>query len=201
MPLIFRPAESRDVDQAVPLIYSSGPAAFDYAFKRAGVTAEDFLRAAFVDGAGMFGFPRHWVGEMGGRVVAAGTGYSGEVNLRNMLTATRQIMLCYGPVSAVPVMLNGLRLERIIQPPPKQTYYLAHLGVNPDLRGEGIGTRLVEHLLKLGRAAGFQRAALDVAVSNPLAQALYERLGFVLEEERVSTLDGIANHRFMTRAL
>lgn len=201
MPLIFRPAESRDVDQAVPLIYSSGPAAFDYAFKRAGVTAEDFLRAAFVDGAGMFGYPRHWVGEMGGRVVAAGTGYSGEVNLRNMLAATRQIMLCYGPVSAVPVMLNGLRLERIIQPPPKQTYYLAHLGVNPDLRGEGIGTRLVEHLLKLGRAAGFQWAALDVAVSNPLAQALYERLGFVLEEERVSTLDGIANHRYMTRPL
>ena len=110
-------------------------------------------------------------------------------------------MLCYGPVSAVPVMFNGLRLEQIIQPPPKQTYYLAHLGVAEGVRGEGIGTRLVEHLLKLGRAAGFQRAALDVAASNPLAQALYERLGFAMVKERVSTLEGIANHRFMTRPL
>lgn len=201
MPLKFRPAEPRDAEQAVPLIYSSGPAAFDYVFKRAGLSAEGFLHAAFVDGGGMFGYPRHWVGELGGKVVAAGTGYSGELNLRNMLTATRQIMLCYGPVSAVPVMFNGLRLEQIIQPPPKQTYYLAHLGVAEGVRGEGIGTRLVEHLLKLGRAAGFTQAALDVAASNPLAQALYERLGFAMVEERVSTLEGIANHRFMTRPL
>ena len=201
MPLKFRPAEPRDAEQVVPLIYSSGPAAFDYAFRRAGLTAEGFLQAAFVDGAGMFGYPRHWVGELGGKVVATGTGYSGEVNLRNMLSATRQIMLCYGPISAFPVMFNGLRLEQIILPPPRQTYYLAHLGVAESMRGEGIGTRLVEHLLKLGRAAGFQRAALDVAASNPQAQALYERLGFVVEDERVSRLSGIANHRFMTRAL
>ncbi|MBF7730964.1 GNAT family N-acetyltransferase [Pseudomonas sp. N040] len=201
MPLKFRPAESRDAEQAVPLIYSSGAAAFDYVFKRAGLSAEDFLRAAFVDGSGMFGYPRHWVGELGGRVVATGTGYSGELNLRNMLSATRQILLCYGPVSALPVMLNGLRLERIIQPPPRQTYYLAHLGVAEDLRSQGIGTRLVEHLLKLGRAAGFTQAALDVAASNPQAQELYERLGFAVVAERVSSLDGIANHRYMTRAL
>ena len=201
MPLIFRPAEPRDVEQAVPLIYSSGPAAFDYVFKRAGLTAEGFLHAAFTDGGGMFGYHRHWVGELSGKVVAAGTGYSGEVNLRNMLTATRQIMLCYGPVSAVPVMLNGLRLEKIILPPPKKTFYLAHLGVAEGMRGEGIGSRLVEHLLKLGRSAGFQLAALDVSAGNPQAQALYERLGFSVVTERVSTLAGIANHRYMSKAL
>lgn len=201
MPLKFRPAEPRDAEQAVPLIYSSGPAAFDYVFKRAGLDAKGFLHAAFTDGGGMFGYPRHWVGERGGKVVAAGTGYSGEVNVRNMLIATRQILLCYGPVSAVPVMIKGLRLEQLIQPPPKQTFYLAHLGVAESLRGEGIGSRLVEHLLKLGRSAGFKLAALDVAASNPQAQALYERLGFSVAEERVSTLAGIANHRYMTRAL
>ena len=73
MPLKFRPAEPRDAEQAVPLIYSSGPAAFDYAFRRAGLTAEGFLQAAFVDGAGMFGYPRHWVGELGGYVFGRGS--------------------------------------------------------------------------------------------------------------------------------
>lgn len=201
MPLKFRPAEPRDAEQAVPLIYSSGPAAFDYVFQRAGLSAEGFLHAAFIDGGGMFGYPRHWVGELGGKVVAAGTGYSGELNLRNTLTASRQILLCYGPVSAVPVMLNGLRLEKLIQPPPKKTFYLAHLGVAEGMRGEGIGTRLVEHLLKLGRSAGFRIAALDVSAKNPQAQALYERLGFSVVEERISTLPGIANHRYMTKPL
>jgi ribosomal protein S18 acetylase RimI-like enzyme len=201
MSLKFRPAEPRDADQTVPLIYSSGPAAFDFVFKRAGLGAGDFLHAAFTDGGGMFGYHRHWVGEVAGKVVAAGTGYSGELNLRNALTATRQILLCYGPVSTVPVLLNGLRLEKIIQPPPKKTFYLAHLGVAEGVRGEGIGTRLVEHLLKLGRSAGFDLAALDVAATNPQAQSLYERLGFSVVEERVSTLTGIANHRYMTRPL
>ena len=201
MPLIFRPAEPRDAEQAVPLIYSSGPAAFEFVFKRAGLTAEGFLHGAFVDGGGMFGYHRHWVGEVDGKVVAAGTGYSGELNLRNMLTATRQIMFSYGPVSVLPVMLNGLRLEKLIQPPARQTFYLAHLGVAQGMRGEGIGTQLVQHLLKLGRSAGFQLAALDVAASNPQAQALYERLGFAVVEERASTLPGIANHRYMTRAV
>ena len=199
MSLKFRPAEARDAGQAVPLIYSSGPAAFDFVFKRAGLSAEDFLLTAFADGDGMFGYPRHWVGEVEGKVVAAGTGYSGELNLRNSLTASRQILRCYGPVSAVPVMLNGLRVEGVIQPPPKKTYYLAHLGVAEEVRGEGIGTQLIEHLLKLGSAAGFQLAALDVAASNPQAQALYERLGFGVIDERVSTLTGVADHRYMTK--
>ncbi len=201
MSLIFRPAEPQDAELAVPLIYSSGPAAFDYAFRRAGVTAEDFLRGAFVDGGGMFGYPRHWVGVLDGRVVAIGTAYSGELNLGNSLTAARQILLCYGPLSAVAVIRRGLQLERIIQPPPKKTFYLAHLGVASGLRGQGIGSQLVGHLLQLGRAAGFRQAALDVAASNPLAQALYERLGFSLVEERASALPGIAAHRFMRRAL
>jgi ribosomal protein S18 acetylase RimI-like enzyme len=201
MPLIFRPARAGDAAQAVALIYSSGPAAFDYVFERAGAGAEDFLRMAFVDGRGMFGYPRHWVGELDGRVVASGTAFSGELNARNALTALRQILLCYGPLSSVPVLRRGLQVERVIPPPPKQTFYLAHLGVDPQLRGQGIGTQLVGHFLQMGRAAGFAVAALDVAASNPQAQALYERLGFSVSEERPSALPGVAPHRFMQRAL
>lgn len=198
--LTFRRAEARDVEQAVPLIHSSGPAAFDHAFARAGITAQAFLAHAFVDGRGMFGHPRHVVGEHEGQVVAAGTGFAGEHNLGNTLTAARQILRCYG-LRALPVMIAGLRLERIIRPPPRDVFYLAHLGVAPGQRGAGFGTQLVEHLLELGRASGFARAGLDVATTNPRAQALYERMGFVVEVERVSTIPGIANHRFMTRAL
>ena len=76
MSLHFRPARAEDVDAAIPLIYSSGPAAFDYVF--AGTpkgSAQDFLRKAFVSGAGQFGYRQHWLGEQDGQVVAAGTVY------------------------------------------------------------------------------------------------------------------------------
>lgn len=201
MPLTFRRARPEDVDAAIPLIYSSGPDAFDYAFARPGRnSAQDFLRHAFLQGAGQFGWRQHWVGEQEGEVVAAGTVFGGEANLGYMLAATRQILGYFGLGSAG-VIRRGLQLEKIICPPPRRTLYLAHLGVTPQLRGEGLGSQLIEHFLQLGRNTGLPMAALDVSAANPKAQALYERLGFAVQVERQSTLPDVASHRYMQRPL
>lgn len=202
MTLHFRPARSDDAEAAVPLIYSSGPAAFDYVFGGTPKgTARDFLCKAFVSGAGQFGYRQHWVGEQDGRVVAVGTALSGEVNLRNMRVAAGQIMGFYGPLHCWKVLWSGLQMERIVLPPPKRTFYLAHLGVNRASTGQGIGTQLIDYLLQQGRGAGFSITALDVSAGNPLAQRLYERLGFVVQIERASHLPGIAAHRYLQRPL
>ena len=195
MPLNFRPARPEDVDLAVPLIYSSGPAAFDYVFPR----AQAFLRAVFVSAKGQFSYRQHWVGELDGRVVVTGTLVSAEANLGNMLAATWQILRFYGLVQALGVIRHGLQMERLIPPPKKGLNYLAHLGVQPGLTGQGIGTQLIDYFLKLGNARGLPKAALDVSAENPLAQALYERLGFAVVVERRSTLSGVADHRYMER--
>ena len=202
MNLHFRPARPDDAEAAVPLIYSSGPAAFDYVFGgTAKGTAQDFLHKAFVSGAGQFGYRQHWVGEQDGRVVAAGTALSGEVNLRNMRVAASQIMAFYGPLHCWKVLWDGLQMERIVLPPPKRTFYLAHLGVSSASTGQGIGTQLIDYLLQQGLDAGFSSTALDVSAGNPLAQRLYERLGFVVQIERPSHLPGIAAHRYLQRQL
>ena len=201
MPLTFRRARPADVDAAVPLIYSSGPDAFDYAFARPGRnSAQDFLRYAFLQGGGQFGWRQHWVGEHDGQVVAAGTVFGGEANLGYLLAATRQILGFFG-LGAFGVMRRGLQLERIICPPPRKTLYLAHLGVAPTLRGEGLGSQLIDHFLQIGRSSGLPMAALDVSTANPKAQALYERLGFRVQVERTSTLPGVAGSRYMQRQL
>ncbi|WP_152220178.1 GNAT family N-acetyltransferase [Pseudomonas sp. SCB32] len=201
MSLTFRRARPDDIDAAVPLIYSSGPDAFDYAFARPGRnSAQDFLRYAFLQGGGQFGWRQHWVGERDGEVVAAGTVFGGEVNLGYMLAATRQI-LGYFRLGSPRVIVRGLQLERIICPPPRRTLYLAHLGVTSARRGEGLGSQLIEHFLQIGRSAGLPMAALDVSTANPKAQALYERLGFSVQVERASTLPGVAGSRYMQRPL
>ncbi|WP_435607352.1 GNAT family N-acetyltransferase [Pseudomonas knackmussii] len=201
MPLSFRPARPDDVDAAIPLIYSSGPDAFDYAFARPGRnSAQDFLRRAFLHGGGQFGWRQHTVGELDGKVVAAGTIFGGEANLGYLLAAARQILGYFG-LGSVGVIHHGLQLEKIICPPPKHTLYLAHLGVDPSLRSQGVGRELIEHFIERGRRAGLKTAALDVSAANPRAQALYEKLGFEVQEERVSTLPGVASHRYMQRAI
>ena len=62
MTFTVRPAAPGDADSTVPLIFDSGPAAFDFDFTRSGqATAGDFLRQAFLDDAGEFGFRNHVV--------------------------------------------------------------------------------------------------------------------------------------------
>lgn len=185
--LAFRPATAADAGVAGSLIYSSGPAAFDYVFAQRTRSAQAFLRAAFMDGAGEFGWRNHALAVIDGQVVAAGAGFGSESALAFTLAAARQVVGYYGLRSVGPI-LRGLRTERVIRPPGRDEWYLAHLGVVAALRGEGIGRQLVEQLLDQGRAAGKQMATLDVAVTNPRAQALYARMGFKVAAQRASAL-------------
>jgi len=197
----FRSAAPDDARDAVPLIYSSGPAAFDYVFavpRRS--NALEFLARAFVDGHGEFGWRNHVVGVLGNEVVAIGAAWDGTSTLAFTRAAAAQILRCYG-LRAAGVTLRGLRVESVVQPPGRRRWYVAHLGVRPDKRGHGIGEALVGHLLAQGQRKGHSVAALDVSVTNPRAQALYERLGFAVTGERVSRLSNsqatVANHRRM----
>ena len=175
----FRPAAVADVGAAVPLIHSSGPAAFEYVFAVPGRNdAQAFLRHAFTDGAGEFGWRNHWVGELDGRVVAVGAGYGADAHWAFTLAAARQILGFFGWRHAMAVIARGLRVERVIEPPSGDMHYLAHLGVDPAWRGRGIGQALIEHLAAEAARRGRSRLALDVAATNPRAQALYARGGF-----------------------
>ena len=202
----FRAATAQDAEAAVPLLYSSGPAAFDYVFALPGRgDAQAFLRRAFVDGAGEFGWRNHVVGELEGVVVAVGAGYGGEASLAFTLAAARQILAHYGLRHAPGVIARGLRVERVIPPLARGVHYLAHLGVAPALRGQGIGRALIDELVRRGMRAGRRRMVLDVAAGNPRAQALYERLGFAVTSERRSALanaqGAVPDHRRMERVV
>ena len=200
--LTFRQAVPADVDAAVPLIHSSGPAAFEYVFGLPGAgDAKAFLRRAFVDGAGEFGWRNHVVGELDGVVVAAGAGFSGATKWPFTLAAARQILAHYGWRHVAGVIGRGLKVEAVIPPPAGSMYYLGHLGVSPSLRGRGFGAALVAHLLATRPADAGGPVILDVATSNPDAQRLYQRLGFTVVGERRSTLANaqgrVPDHRRM----
>jgi RimJ/RimL family protein N-acetyltransferase len=55
------------------------------------------------------------------------------------------------------------------------------MGVHPDFRQRGIGTRLLRVALEHARTIGIERAELEVSASNHVARQLYERIGFTVE--------------------
>jgi ribosomal protein S18 acetylase RimI-like enzyme len=55
---------------------------------------------------------------------------------------------------------------------------LESIRVDPAVRGEGVGSRLVEHFLAWARAAGAQRVSVSAYAANEGAQRFYRRHGF-----------------------
>jgi ribosomal protein S18 acetylase RimI-like enzyme len=181
-------AHSPSRNSAVPLIYSSAPAAFDFLFavpERG--SPQKFLRRAFVEGTGQFGFRNHVVGVEDGEVVAVGAAWSGASRFTFLLAGARQIFACYRDIgAALGVIGRVARTEEVIVPPARDELYIGHLGVAPQRRGGGIGAALITRLIARHRHSSLGKAVLDVAVSNPRGQQLYERLGFVVTAERRS---------------
>ncbi len=204
-PLAFRPCTAADAAVAVPLIHASGPAAFRFVFApRAEAQALAFLHVAFADGAGEFGFRNHLAIERDGTVLGVAALWDGRSNAAFTATAVRQIMGFYR-TAAPGVLWRGLRFERVVRPAPRDVAYIGHVAVREELRGQGVGRSLLEHLLARARGAGYRRAGLDVAASNPRARALYEAMGFTLQATRRSTLADrrgpVADHHYMETGL
>jgi ribosomal protein S18 acetylase RimI-like enzyme len=86
------------------------------------------------------------------------------------------------------VIVRVARTEDVIVPPVRGELYIGHLGVSPERRGGGLGAALMAHVIAQHRHSGLRKVVGDVAVSNPRAQQLYERLGFAVTAERRSRL-------------
>jgi ribosomal protein S18 acetylase RimI-like enzyme len=61
----------------------------------------------------------------------------------------------------------------------QEDMYIDILAVSPDMRGKGVGTRLLEAVFQIAREKKFKSVSLEVVDTNPGARRLYERLGFV----------------------
>ncbi len=200
--LEFRPARPEDAPAAVPLLYSSGPAAMEYVLGReASRSPMQFMEYAFRDGAGETGYRNHTVVTHAGQIVGAGACFSGENAFPFLISAIRQLLTFYGPLRGIAVIRRGLEFEHLVKPPSRSMHYIGHLGVPEIWQGRGVGRRMIEHFLEIGRRRNRSKAVLDVSVENPRALALYEQIGFRTTEELISTLPGVPDHRRMELSL
>lgn len=182
MTLQFRPAEKADIAQAVPLIYSAGPEGFEYVFAQGRRNALDYLRYAFADGRGFFGYRNHMVAVRDSVVIGIGAFYSGAEYQDLSRGALQQIVRFY-TFTCVPVLRRAMQTTRWMPPPGRRTLYVANFGVAEAMRGQGIGAALLRRQIAAAQATGKRKFALDVAATNPRAQKLYEQLGLRVVRE------------------
>ncbi len=182
--LQIRQARPADASAVIDLIYSSGPRAFDYGFSCPGHPARAFLRSCFESHGGLFSWDCHAVVTCDEEILAVGSFYTDREYPRLNRGLIRQV-LGFFPLRHLPAVIRrSMQLARLLPPPGRHQLYMANLGVAPQWRGQGIGERLIRHHQRQAKNSGLQACALDVAVDNPRAEALYRRLGFRLVRER-----------------
>jgi L-phenylalanine/L-methionine N-acetyltransferase len=59
--------------------------------------------------------------------------------------------------------------------------YLGGLAIHPDNRGKGLGLKMMEEIIALGKSKNLLRIELSTAVNNAKAIRLYEQVGFERE--------------------
>lgn len=185
--LQLKPCTPQDVDQAIPLIYESGPEAFDYVFKTNKISSQDFLRFAFVKENGEFSYRNHYALHRDGKIVGVIATFDAKAAKNFILTEAKNMFTFYG-LKALPVMIKGLRTEKILKMPKKNEVALVHLGISEERRGQGLGTICMHDIQKIANKKKEQKFVFDVSKENPRAQKLYERLGFKVVKYNPSKL-------------
>lgn len=66
-------------------------------------------------------------------------------------------------------------LWRVLESIPEEDFYIQSIAVEPDLRGEGIGSLLMNDIEKRALESGSLRLSLDVSAKNEGAKRLYKQ--------------------------
>lgn len=180
----LRKSTPQEVDLAVPLIYASGPDAFEYVFKNDKVGAQDFLKHAFVKEGGEFSYQNHYSLYQDRVMVGVGSIFDAKEASTFMASDIKRILEFY-KFNSLGIGRRGLQVEKIIKHPIREEVALAHLSITPDFRGKGFGTKLIDLLKEKSEIKHF---VLDVSEENPRAKDLYKRLGFVVTKDYKSNL-------------
>ena len=177
-----RPNDNGDISQ---LMYSSGIELYDFIFKTADKTAIDFIQYEFLSGQGFCGYNNVTVAINDQRVVATGCFFDGKVFNQLVWGTVKNIFSFYGPFKAFSILARSRHTSSVMRTPRKTEMYLSNFGVDPNLRGTGIGSKMIEHQRNIATKNGYNMLSLDVADNNPRAESLYTRLGFKVAREKV----------------
>jgi ribosomal protein S18 acetylase RimI-like enzyme len=183
------PGMPEHADRVTDLVWSTGPASYRYIFGERG-RFDRFVGRAWQTPVTYFGHTEATVAMRRGEVVGLEIGFDGARNYRTRanLTPVATALTLEGAVS--PDDLAGVfaraELASYLNPyVPDSAYYILALAVVPELRGTGVGARLLDHAVAKGTRLGCQALHLDVLSDNPAVE-FYRAHGLVTTAETIA---------------
>lgn len=139
--------------------------------------------------------------EQDDRIVGMALGFTAEQHRRFSEKPLREAA-GFHTVRMTAVKILFSPMLRILETIADGDFYLLAMAVDKELRGEGIGSALMDSVEKKACASGSARLFLDVSAKNAVARRLYERRGMIVASQwpKRIPLPGLRFYR-MTKAL
>lgn len=144
-------------------------AAFAYKLRIGLAGPEDMVRLF----AGEVDRTACWTAIADGRIAGILTRQSSGETFYNI--GTRRLLATFWPLKTLRVLFNFLLLN---ESPPQNALYVESIAVDAEIRGLGIGGKLMAEAEARARELNLPLLALDVIGDNQGAIRLYERLGY-----------------------
>ena len=171
------------------LVWSTGPSSYSYIFGERRLF-DVFVQEAWRTPDSYFGHTDATLARDGERVVGVEIGFAGERNYetRANLAGVSSVLRAGGRLASSELagILGRAEKASYLNPHvPHSAYYVLALAVVPEVRGRGVGARLLAHALKRARAAGCRSLHLDV-LSDNAAVSFYRAHGLETVAETVA---------------
>ncbi len=116
------------------------------------------------------------------RIVGMVSGYTSERHRRSSFEPVKQAAgRCNLRMGIVLILCAPLL--RIIDSVTDGDFYLQAIAVDKEVRGDGVGARLMDAIEEQARESGSTRLSLDVSAKNERARRFYERRGMAVESQ------------------
>lgn len=147
-----------------------------------GVNAEGIIARAFIEQGHALSYEHVMFAELDGVIAGMSLAYTGA---QHSGFSDQPLKRAAGrSVFRMKIVRTLLApLWRILDTIPEGDFYIQGLAVEPELRGAGIGSLLLDDIEGRARASGSTRLSLDVAAKNKGARRLYARRGWIESSE------------------
>lgn len=178
----IRHATADDGSDAVDLLMQAAGGLLTHIFGNGDeASTRRFLASAWQSGDGQYGYYNHWVAESEHAVVGLVTSWHDQLPTDFDRKTLDMITQHFGLDEAIDIVMRSQAYSSALHSPTSEQLAIGHLAVKPGLRGNGIGTYLLDEMLILARRYSKIAMVLDVETSNQNAIHFYTSQQFIVE--------------------
>lgn len=175
--ILLRPAKP-EMDEGLKFAYYLDQAAEGFFRGMLGRESESILATAYMDSGHSLSYENVIFAEIDGKIV----GMSSTFSEKQHRQFSEEPLKRAAKRSAIRLMLMRILFApiwRILETIPEGDFYVQGIATDPECRGKGIGSLLMNDIEDRAKAGGSSRLSLDVSAKNHGAKRLYKRLGMV----------------------